>query len=65
MGPSSRTNPSLVTLNGRTFSYTVGDAALNSAWSFHGMLTHYRDLPGSVSTGHTVRLTVRVRVSQR
>jgi prepilin-type processing-associated H-X9-DG protein len=58
MGPSSRADPSVVTYNGQSYSYRVGGPTGNGAWAFHGMLTQYRDSPGSISTGHFVRLTI-------
>ena len=57
MGPSSRANPSTITLNGQTYSYTVGSATGNGAWTAHGMLSHFQHQTGSVSTNRTVRLT--------
>ena len=58
MGPSSRANPSLNTVNGATYSYVVGDPTANGAYSVEGMLGQYRDEPGSVTTGKIVRLTI-------
>ncbi len=57
MGPAGLTNPTNNLLNGITYPYTVGDAAVNGAWSAHGMLSHYRETSGSVSTFRTVKLT--------
>jgi prepilin-type N-terminal cleavage/methylation domain-containing protein/prepilin-type processing-associated H-X9-DG protein len=58
MGPSARTDPSIITINGQPYSYRVGNPTTNGAWAFHGMLTQYRDQPGSISTNHVVRLTI-------
>jgi prepilin-type N-terminal cleavage/methylation domain-containing protein/prepilin-type processing-associated H-X9-DG protein len=57
MGPAGLTNPTQNFFNGITYNYTVGDAAANGAWSAHGMLSHYRETSGSVSTFRIVRLT--------
>lgn len=51
MGPSSRANPSLVVLNGKTYSHVVGSQTANNAYSTTGLLGQYRDNPGSVTTG--------------
>jgi prepilin-type N-terminal cleavage/methylation domain-containing protein/prepilin-type processing-associated H-X9-DG protein len=57
MGPSNRANPSTVVYNGITYSYTVGDPTANQAWSAHGMLSHYRETSGSVSSNRLIKLT--------
>jgi prepilin-type N-terminal cleavage/methylation domain-containing protein/prepilin-type processing-associated H-X9-DG protein len=57
MGPSSRADPSLNTIGATTYSYRVGSSTSNGAWAWNGMLTQYRDSPGSISTNYTVRLT--------
>jgi prepilin-type N-terminal cleavage/methylation domain-containing protein/prepilin-type processing-associated H-X9-DG protein len=57
MGPSTRSNPSLNTVNGITYQYVVGDPTGNGAYATDGILGQYRDSPGSVTTGHHVRLT--------
>jgi prepilin-type N-terminal cleavage/methylation domain-containing protein/prepilin-type processing-associated H-X9-DG protein len=57
MGPAGVTNPTVATVGGRTFNYTVGDPTANGSWSAHGMLSHYRNTAGSVSTNRLVRLT--------
>jgi prepilin-type N-terminal cleavage/methylation domain-containing protein/prepilin-type processing-associated H-X9-DG protein len=57
MGPGYPTNPTTLVYNGITFNYTVGNAGSNGAWSAHGMLSQYRDNPGSVSTFRLVKLT--------
>jgi prepilin-type N-terminal cleavage/methylation domain-containing protein/prepilin-type processing-associated H-X9-DG protein len=57
MGPSSRSNPSYNTLNGITYRYVVGGPTGNGAYATDGILGQYRDQPGSVTTGHYVRLT--------
>jgi prepilin-type processing-associated H-X9-DG protein len=57
MGPTTGTNPSPYIVNGVTYNATVGDATVNGAWSAHGMLSHYRETTGSVSTNRLIRLT--------
>ncbi|VTS08186.1 DUF1559 domain-containing protein [Tuwongella immobilis] len=57
MGPAGLTNPTNVTVNGTVYPYTVGDSTTNGSWSAHGMLSNYRDSPGSVSTKRLIRLT--------
>jgi prepilin-type N-terminal cleavage/methylation domain-containing protein/prepilin-type processing-associated H-X9-DG protein len=57
MGPAGLTNPTPNLFNGITYNYTVGDATINGAWSAHGMLSHYRETAGSVSTYRVVKLT--------
>ena len=56
MGPSSRANPSVVTYNGNTYNYTVGNATTNGAYATDGVLGQYRDQAGSVTTKHYVDL---------
>ncbi len=57
MGPGDLTDNAPNVVGGRTFIYRVGEGANNSAWSGHGMLTQYRDSPGSISTRRLVRFT--------
>jgi prepilin-type N-terminal cleavage/methylation domain-containing protein/prepilin-type processing-associated H-X9-DG protein len=57
MGPGGLTNPTSIVVGGTTFNYTIGNANSNGAWSAHGMLSQYRDNPGSVSTGRLIKLT--------
>jgi prepilin-type N-terminal cleavage/methylation domain-containing protein len=56
MGPGGLTNPSTSTIGTTTYSYTVGSPASNGAWSAHGILSHYQDTAGSVSTKRQVRM---------
>jgi prepilin-type N-terminal cleavage/methylation domain-containing protein len=56
MGPSARANPSLVTFNGVTYRYVVGNPTTNGAYATDGILGQYRDEPGSVTTGWFVRI---------
>jgi hypothetical protein len=56
MGPSVRANPSKIVISGKTYSYTVGDSTNNQAWSYHGILSHYRETTGSVSSFRVVRV---------
>lgn len=37
-------------------SYRRGDAAVNAAWSGHGILSQYRETTGSISTNRIVRM---------
>ncbi|MCZ2342670.1 MAG: DUF1559 domain-containing protein [Bacteroidales bacterium] len=57
MGPSSRANPSNIIVNGTTYSYTVGDPTVNGAFSTHGILSQFRNQPGSVTTNRKVTIT--------
>jgi prepilin-type N-terminal cleavage/methylation domain-containing protein/prepilin-type processing-associated H-X9-DG protein len=57
MGPGGSTNPTTLTIGGTTFTYTIGNPVTNGAFSTHGMLSQYRDEPGSVTTGRTLKLT--------
>jgi prepilin-type N-terminal cleavage/methylation domain-containing protein len=57
MGPSNRTDPSLNTYKGVTYSYRVGSAATNGAWAHKGMLTHVQGPGTSISSNYYVRLT--------
>jgi prepilin-type N-terminal cleavage/methylation domain-containing protein len=50
MGPAREANPSVVNIAGVNYNYTVGDPTSNQSWSAHGMLTHYRETSGSMST---------------
>jgi len=56
MGPGGTTNP---TANPTmpTFSYVVGSANANGAWSAHGILSHFTTTAGSVSTFRQIRIT--------
>jgi prepilin-type processing-associated H-X9-DG protein len=56
MGPAGLTNPTPNVLNGVTFNYTVGDPTANGAWSAHGILSHYRETSGSVSTFRVIKM---------
>jgi prepilin-type N-terminal cleavage/methylation domain-containing protein/prepilin-type processing-associated H-X9-DG protein len=56
MGPSARANPSPVVFNGITYNYVVGNPTSNDAYATDGVLGQYRDSPGSVTTGHFVRI---------
>jgi len=57
MGPGGTTNPTTNVVGGVTYSYTVGSANANGAWSAHGMLSHFQNATGSVSTNRIVKLT--------
>ncbi len=54
MGPAGIVSPAVVSYNGQDFPYTVGDPAVNGAWSVHGVLTHFRSQPGSANSTNRV-----------
>lgn len=56
MGPGGLTNPTTMTMGSNTYSYTIGSANANGAWSAHGILSHYQETTGSVSTNRRVRM---------
>ena len=56
MGPAGLTNPTTITIGTTNYPYTVGDPTVNGAWSAHGMLSHYRETSGSVSSFRVVRM---------
>ncbi len=56
MGPGGLTNPTTMAMGGNTYSYTIGSANSNGAWSAHGILSHYQETAGSVSTNRRVRM---------
>jgi prepilin-type N-terminal cleavage/methylation domain-containing protein len=45
-----------ITYNGITRTYRVGDPTNNGTWSFHGILSHYRETTGSISSFRVVRM---------
>jgi prepilin-type N-terminal cleavage/methylation domain-containing protein len=58
MGPSTRTTDNFqLTIGGQVFTYRIGNPTINEAYGCSGMLQQYRDSPGSITTGFTVRLT--------
>jgi prepilin-type N-terminal cleavage/methylation domain-containing protein/prepilin-type processing-associated H-X9-DG protein len=57
LGPAGATNPTANIVNGITYNYTVGNPVTNGSFSVHGMLTQYRDQPGSVTTRLRIKLT--------
>lgn len=57
MGPAgTQTDPTVINFNGTEYSYRNGEQTGNGAWSYHGILSQYRDEPGSISTGRIVRI---------
>jgi prepilin-type N-terminal cleavage/methylation domain-containing protein len=56
MGPGGLTDNFPIVYNGITQTYRIGQAADNGAWSGHGMLSHFRDTPGSLSTQRLVKI---------
>jgi prepilin-type N-terminal cleavage/methylation domain-containing protein len=57
MGPGGATDNFQLVIGGTTYQYRYGGSGGNGAWSFHGMLSHYQDATGSISTGRVVRLS--------
>jgi prepilin-type N-terminal cleavage/methylation domain-containing protein len=56
MGPGGPTDNFTIVVGGYTYQYRVGDASANGAWSGHGILSHYRENSGSISTFRIVRM---------
>jgi hypothetical protein len=54
MGPSGAANPTIITIGGVNYNYTVGSVNANGAWSAHGALTHYQETTGSMSTNRVI-----------
>jgi prepilin-type N-terminal cleavage/methylation domain-containing protein len=50
MGPGGPTDNFVITYNGINYTYRLGNGGANGAWSGEGILTQYRDNPGSIST---------------
>ena len=50
MGPGGDSDNHTITYGGVTYTFREGNATDNAAWSWHGMLTQYRDSPGSISS---------------
>jgi len=57
MGPGGLTDNTTNVVGGTTFTYRVGSANANGAWSGNGMLSHYQETTGSISSFRTVKLT--------
>jgi prepilin-type N-terminal cleavage/methylation domain-containing protein/prepilin-type processing-associated H-X9-DG protein len=57
MGPGGPTDNTPNIVNGITYKYRVGSSSTNGAWAYNGVLSYYRDQPGSISTGHVIRIT--------
>jgi len=57
MGPGGATDNTTYTVGGVTYTYRIGDSGGNGAWSGHGMLSHFRNTAGSISTNRYVRFT--------
>jgi prepilin-type N-terminal cleavage/methylation domain-containing protein/prepilin-type processing-associated H-X9-DG protein len=55
MGPGGPSDNFQLVINGRTYTYRLGSAASNGAWSGHGMLSHYVETTGSISTNRRVK----------
>jgi prepilin-type N-terminal cleavage/methylation domain-containing protein len=57
MGPGGPTDNFTITLGTQTFTYRYGGSGGNGAWSYHGMLSHYQETTGSISTNRVVRMS--------
>jgi prepilin-type N-terminal cleavage/methylation domain-containing protein len=57
MGPGGLTDNWPIVYNGVTYTYRIGSANANGAWSGHGVLSHYQETTGSISTLRLIRLT--------
>jgi prepilin-type N-terminal cleavage/methylation domain-containing protein/prepilin-type processing-associated H-X9-DG protein len=57
MGPGFLADNSPMAVGGQTFTYRVGSANSNGAWSGHGLLSHYQETTGSISTNRQVKFT--------
>lgn len=61
MGPcgplSTPTDNYQLTFNNQVYTYRMGDANANQAWGFHGILSHYRETTGSISSFRVVRMS--------
>ncbi|HEX5103207.1 MAG TPA: DUF1559 domain-containing protein [Pirellulaceae bacterium] len=56
MGPAGPSDNFRITVGGIVYQYREGDATNNAAWSYHGILSQYKDRPGSISTKRVVRM---------
>ncbi len=57
MGPGGATDNFTITIGGTVFTYRYGSSGGNGAWSGHGILSHYQDQAGSISTNRYVKMT--------
>jgi prepilin-type N-terminal cleavage/methylation domain-containing protein/prepilin-type processing-associated H-X9-DG protein len=57
MGPGGPSDNFQMVLGGVTYTYRVGSAASNGAWSGHGLLSHYVETTGSISTNRQIKFT--------
>jgi prepilin-type N-terminal cleavage/methylation domain-containing protein len=57
MGPSGPADNFTLVVGGQTYTYRVGDPTNNGTWSGHGILSHYRETSGSISTFRVVRMS--------
>ncbi|HEX5103206.1 MAG TPA: DUF1559 domain-containing protein [Pirellulaceae bacterium] len=56
MGPSGPSDNFQIVVGGITYQYRVGNSTDNATWSYHGILSQYRDTTGSISTKRVVRM---------
>jgi prepilin-type N-terminal cleavage/methylation domain-containing protein len=57
MGPSGAADNFQLVIGGVTYQYRNGDPNTNGSWSYHGILSHYRESTGSISTNRIVRMS--------
>jgi len=57
MGPGGAADNFTIAYGGATFTYRLGSANSNGAWSGHGMLSHYQETTGSISTLRLIKLS--------
>jgi prepilin-type processing-associated H-X9-DG protein len=57
MGPGGATDNFQLVIGGQTFQYREGGTGSNGAWSYHGILSHYQETTGSISTNRVVRMS--------
>ncbi|HEX5103205.1 MAG TPA: DUF1559 domain-containing protein, partial [Pirellulaceae bacterium] len=56
MGPGGASDNFQIVVGGITYQYRYGSSGGNGAWSYHGILSHYRETTGSISTFRVVRM---------
>ena len=55
MGPGALTDYPKNVVGGRTYTYRVGSGSGNGAYACNGMLSQYKDQPGSITTGRLIK----------
>lgn len=56
MGPGGDSDNHTLVLGNDTYTYRRGDATSNAAWSYHGILSQFRGVAGSISSFRVVRM---------